>query len=344
MICLIDGYWGTGKSTIRGLLDGHPELFVCPVQDAVIGAFSAEKELQGWLGCRDIIALRRFLGNSGYYRYERFSDLGVMYFEFSKNDRVAKPFNFDFHEFDKSWRSVLSRLERWTMQDITELVYRAVPKFWMDWKRELSAVKYYVSMDDNKPTCPSFFVENFSDGKYLYVKRLPEGILSTRAGRIIHKDVYTSVKFTPDLTVLNMIRSGEVQRILSVQRQAEMLQQQYPDQVLVVEFEKFVVDPEETMRRVCAFLNIPFLDEMLRFSYLRKEVVGEYGEKFVGKVNDDPKEILTPKDFDAIQRIKEVMAAAESVVGRDFLAKGLAIVDRALFRASEVVKRKNKEA
>ena len=43
MIILIDGFWGSGKTTIRYLLDGHSELKVSPSQESIISAFERNK-------------------------------------------------------------------------------------------------------------------------------------------------------------------------------------------------------------------------------------------------------------------------------------------------------------
>lgn len=333
MICLIDGYWGTGKSTLRGLLDGHPDLFVSPVQDSVVGAFSKDSEVAEWMACKDITTLRRLLAQSGYYKYERYAANEVAHFEFSKKDRVIRPFIFDFYEYERAWRKEMRSFDEWSPKNITEAIYQNLPCFWKNWSQLKSDIKYHVSLEDNAPTCPKFFMEHFPDGKYIYVMRSPEGIVSTRAGRIINQDMYMSVKYTPDLTVHNMIRNGVVQQIIKEQEAVEELQKQFPDRILITKFEEFAINPEATMRNVASFLGIPFTNDMLVFSYLGEEVVGANGQKFIGKVNDDPQEILTAHDFSAIQRIKENKPLPLSVLRR-FLSRSIRFVSNKLLVAA----------
>ena len=39
MIILIDGFWGSGKTVLRSLLDGHKDLYVSPSQESILSTF-----------------------------------------------------------------------------------------------------------------------------------------------------------------------------------------------------------------------------------------------------------------------------------------------------------------
>ena len=45
MLILIDGFWGSGKTILRSLLDGHEELKVSPSQECIISSFCRNKKL-----------------------------------------------------------------------------------------------------------------------------------------------------------------------------------------------------------------------------------------------------------------------------------------------------------
>ena len=49
MIILIDGFCGSGKTTIIYLLDGHSELKVSPSQESIISAFERNKNKSSFI-------------------------------------------------------------------------------------------------------------------------------------------------------------------------------------------------------------------------------------------------------------------------------------------------------
>ncbi len=53
---------------------------------------------------------------------------------------------------------------------------------------------------------------------------------------------------------------------LSAYEKAYALQQKYPERVLTVRFEDFIANQEDFLRRICEFIDIEFMDEMLDLS------------------------------------------------------------------------------
>lgn len=97
MIVLIDGYWGSGKSVLRGLLDGHPNLFVSPIQDSLPGAFATDNSGIDWLKHKDSEYLRKLLAEKSlYYRIERFAMNQKMQLDFSSKNRTYIEIDIDF--------------------------------------------------------------------------------------------------------------------------------------------------------------------------------------------------------------------------------------------------------
>ncbi len=77
MIIHVDGWWGGGKSLLRGLLDGHLEIFCSPIHDIISLAFQNETNESEWLIYKDTEYLRTLLASKGrYYRIERFVNQG----------------------------------------------------------------------------------------------------------------------------------------------------------------------------------------------------------------------------------------------------------------------------
>ena len=73
-LVLIAGAKASGKGLIRGVLDGHPELFVSPFHELIMQSFSRDGYDQNALKHKDIQYVREILANkSKYYQLERFA-------------------------------------------------------------------------------------------------------------------------------------------------------------------------------------------------------------------------------------------------------------------------------
>jgi len=75
---LLAGNKGSGKGLIRGLLDGHPQLFVSPYHELIFQSFFGKGAEY------DIESFRTFLAsNGGYYQLER------LFYEEQRNVHIA---------------------------------------------------------------------------------------------------------------------------------------------------------------------------------------------------------------------------------------------------------------
>ncbi|TQE99010.1 MAG: sulfotransferase [Spiribacter salinus] len=57
------------------------------------------------------------------------------------------------------------------------------------------------------------------------------------------------------------------------------LKRKHPQQVLCVRYEEMVADPESELKRICAFLNLEFVETMLRFHERTPGAYGTYYDK-----------------------------------------------------------------
>jgi len=305
MIVVIDGWWGSGKSVMRGLLDGHPNLFVCPVQDSIISAFARDWETRPWMRYRDTEQLRKLLASlSQYYRIERFSFNKKMHLDFSADDRTYIDIDIDFAAFDQAVIETLLATETWTTQIICETIFRTLAEHWGSYPIDPAAVKGYVTAENNRSQTLTKFREMLPDGKLIYCVRSPEGIIATRAHRKpVEEDFRTAANNVQ--TPLGLIRSGEVRKIVERTATAKQLAATYPEQVLLLTFEQIIEEVEPTMQRVAEFLSVPFVESMTVFSHLGKEVRTGDGKAYVGKVHDVAERMLSRDELRLIELEKD---------------------------------------
>ena len=93
-------------------------------------------------------------------------------------------------------------------------------------------------------------VDLFDDMLFLNVVRDPRAQVNSINRAIIHD-------FDPILNSLSWVKAHE---------QAKALAAKYPERVLTIRFEDFIAEQEVTLRKICQFFGIEFLDSMLDVS------------------------------------------------------------------------------
>lgn len=132
-IVIIDGWWGSGKSTIKGMLDGHPSLLVAPIQDSFVGGLATDPTLETWLKHRDIEIYRRFLAAyTNYYRIEKYADWSEIIFQPNSSDIHRIKFDFHFLEFDLRFKKLLLDSDVWSPSLLLKSFYKTFFPFGMN--------------------------------------------------------------------------------------------------------------------------------------------------------------------------------------------------------------------
>ena len=153
MMILIDGFWGSGKTTLRYLLDGHSKLKVSPSQESIISAFERNKDKAKYYSYKDIRLIREFLATSYYYNLELESSEGYL-----DHDINRKTLLFDFYEFEKYWINKLRNIDQWDNEKIIDTIYSSVIKFY--YKTEnFPLYDKKVTVEDNNFACHEFFLK-----------------------------------------------------------------------------------------------------------------------------------------------------------------------------------------
>jgi hypothetical protein len=279
MIVLIDGWWASGKSVVLGFLEGHPMVFSVPIHDMIMGIFTLEKD-HSWLKNRDIKTLRRLLAH--HTEYYRMAEAGI-------SNR------FDFYALDKTIMMKLKELDPWTPQKVIETIYRELFKVLYPHKNTIPTI--FVTMGGPFMHEYGYSLNIFSDGKYIFIDRDPEGIMASSKIREMRK--YEHMICPGDSRERFYKFDTPILKILQNRDHRERISKKYPDRTMTICFDELFEKKDEIMAKVAKFLNIPFDPVLTRWKYMGEENF-DYGDRII----DRPKEKLTDFERKRIQDLK----------------------------------------
>lgn len=298
----IDGGRATGKSVLQMLLDGHEDVFVSPFHDAVFEAFfdHSDRMLQliprlkndDWLKAKDIYTLRTLLSQTAYYKFEIYFRNGFFPLDISHKDRVIFPWHFDFYHLDKSYISAMMAEEYWTIESAIMNYYRAL-MVTLNPEDANRPKKYFAAMGLSRRKTNIHLKRSLPTAKCIQIKRSVEGIIATLSKRRpLDGDFSTQLGYSRSFNT--SINEGTVESLLKRYREFDEMTNRFPDHFISIELEELVGDTEQTMRRVAAFLEIPFNSMLTTPTFLGQPFKGN--EKVLGKVNDDPNILLSSRE------------------------------------------------
>lgn len=300
MIVSVDGWWGSGKSVLRGLLDGHPKIFSCPIHDVVPMSFIHESFDSEWLTYRDTEQLRKLLASYGrYFRIERFAANQKFQVDFSAVERAYVPFQLDFYSFDRDVFQALTKLTNWTFNSICETIYGNLALH-LEQTSTSDPFQIFATMGEPNNRYIELFRKQFPGGKMIYVDRPTANIIATRCGRRAIAEDYRS-KFGYSNKFDSLIESGEVEKIETMRTLLNQLQKDYGSIYKVVSFEDLVLRPENTMRELATFLEIEYSEILSKFSFFGRELTCN-GKKYIGEELDKVDNLLTKAEIKIIKK------------------------------------------
>jgi hypothetical protein len=177
--------------------------------------------------------------------------------------------------------------------------------------------------------------------KSLNTERYADAIIDAYPGaRIVHmmrdpRDRYASSKTRWDRR--GGIGAGTAEWLDSAER-AERNARLYPENVLVVRYEDLVTDPIDGVRRVCEFVDEPYMPEMLELGgapvFRDKGANSSYGERRAGEISTNSvgryRSVLSPTE---VEFVRVVAAEAMERFGYEPAAQHLHMMQRACFVA-----------
>jgi Sulfotransferase family len=292
VIVLIDGEGGSGKMVLRSLLDGHPQLAVAPIHDKIVDTLADYPPADDWLGHRDTTYLRQLLARSSYYDLEKYAARGGMDFEIAASrGRVRIPLRLDFPRCDATWMRRVRELAAWDLGGVVREVFAAIRESCLD-APPAERLAGCVGVGFDRARTRATYLEQYPDGKLIYLSRPVEDIMASRLHRQPIQGETTSAGLR-DVDLRSFLESGKIGRIQARLRAVRALAARAPDRVLVVEFDELVCDTERVMRGVAAFLQIPFAGCLTRPTVVGHELVTPAGESYVGGRLDQASRMLT---------------------------------------------------
>jgi len=281
MLVLLDGFWGSGKSMVKMLLNGHPNLNVSPIQESIVSSFYRNRKLFKYFKYKDVRVIRNILADSYYYDLQR-----------------LKFKNFNFYAFEKDLFNSISKLKIWKPNLLIILIYEKIVTHLF--KKNKSKI---VFLEDNSPKCYEFFIKNFPNSKIIYVKRDIDGIISSLIKRKINKkdsftDDYKNFNFNYLVNKLKVPTKIRINDTI-----VKKLKNKYSKNIYICEFDNLIFKNEKEMKKISEFLNISFNKQILKAKAFKSNI--NKSEIGIGKIIHDPKKILSDRQLSFLNCFKK---------------------------------------
>jgi len=271
MIILIDGFWGSGKTTLRYLLDGHSELKVSPSQESIVSSFERNKDKLKFFSYKDIRLIRKILADSYYYNLEQETVKGYFEHDINRNKLL-----FNFYEFEKYWVDKLANIDEWNNEKILNIIYSSIIKFYYNCT-ELPLNQKKVIVEDNNFNCHRFFLKELKDSKIITIKRSAPDILASLLSRKVITNNYLTYEYQKyNFNYLVRMNHFPI-RIKNNNKNTKELKKEFPERIYECEFKNLIYKTEDEMKKISNFLNINYEEILSRPTHFGKNI----------KFNDD---------------------------------------------------------
>jgi len=293
MIILIDGLPASGKATLKGLLDGHSEIFTGYNHDMIADAV-CDAEDENWLAYKDVMYLRSLLSTTHYYQLEYFAYKKSTVIVMKADQNNHFDINLDFYQMDRAFMKSILELPVWTHEIITTAIFRSMIEAGSYPKNKIS-IQHFASMGFNRRGICEKFIKAYSDGKILYVIRPLEQIVAVLANRVpIDDDMWSLVLL--ETTVKRLVKKGFIKKLQESERQIKIMAERYPDRIRLVQFEDLVLHTDQIMCDVADWLGVSYEEALRRCTLAGKEMLTDEGKPFTGEILDRVEEILRPEE------------------------------------------------
>ena len=277
MIILIDGFWGSGKTTLRYLLDGHSELKVSPSQESIISAFERNKNKSKFFSYKDIRLIREFLATSYYYNLELESSEGYLDHDINRNKLL-----FDFYEFEKYWINKLRNIDQWNNEKILNIIYSSIIKFYYK-TEDFPINQKKVIVEDNNFNCHKFFLQEIKHSKLIVTKRSPSDNLVSLLNRETISNNYKTEGYKK-YSFNYLLRAQHFPiRINNNYKITEKLKKEFPGRIYECDFKNLIYNTEDEMKKISKFLDIPYENILSKPTHFGESIKFKNGDGILNK-------------------------------------------------------------
>jgi len=297
MLIQIDGWFAGGKSVLWSLLDGHSDVFVCPVHEYSFAGFLNQSNEDEWITKKHTTTLRRILSRTEFYKFEKLYWDKVLPISLSSDVSIDIPYDVNFYEYDEQLFRALDACKEWSIETIVNKIYQV---YYEIYTRNNVHPKYYAMM--SHPTSYMLYeqIPTLLPGmKSILVKRGVKNIIASRMNRNERpKDLNEAKAFRVPFDIL--MKRNDVEQILDFYNTYELLQDKYPDNFLVVSFDELITNTKNTMSGVSKFLGVGY-EEILALPTRDGKELRSGDVSFIGTENDDYRNLLGEDEIAVIE-------------------------------------------
>lgn len=290
---MVDGLPAAGKATLKGLLDGHTQIFTGYNHDMIADAI-CDTDCTEWLKYKDVLYLRSLLATTHYYQLEYFSHKKstVIVMKADQNNRFK--IELDFYDMDRTFMENLLEMKEWSYESIVTSIFQSMMNAG-PYPENKDAIKHYVSMGYNRNGICEKFMEAYNNGKILYMLRPIEQVIATLTKRTPASDDMWSMVLL-ETTVKKLVEHGFVKRLKESEIYMHKMARLYPDRVKLISFENLIQNTDTVMYDIAEWLGIPYEEALKKCSVAGNEMFTDEGKKFTGAILDKVENLLNEKE------------------------------------------------
>lgn len=293
MIILVDGLPAAGKATLKGLLDGHSQIFTGYNHDMIADTI-CDTDNSLWLDYKDVLYLRSLLATTHYYQLEYFAykKSTVIVMKADQNNRFD--IDFDFYNMDRTFMEKILPLKSWDCEAITKSLFQSMMESG-PYPPNKTDIKHFVSMGYNRAGICEKFISAYPSGKILYMLRPIEQIVAVLSNRTPADDDMWSMILL-QTTVKSLVEHGYVQKLRSSEKYIRAMAKKHPDKVKLISFEELVLNTKSVMHDVVRWLGVPYEEVLQSCTLAGNEMRTEEGRTFIGEILDNVEELISPEE------------------------------------------------
>ena len=249
-LILISQIQRSGGSMLAQLFDGHPEVFAHPFEMHIGHPnkwdwqdFDTSADPESWFSSLFEEKVMKFI-SEGYCKP------GAN--QFAAQEKF--PFDFDPFKQKELFLELVSKFSNISQREIYNCYFTSFFAAWTNYRPtgKEKFVSGFTPRVNMTPESSAKFFRDYADGRLISSIRDP---YSWYTSAIKHNKNHQNIDFALEEW------SQSVKETLH-------LKEAYPDQVIILKFEKLTTDPENTMRQVAEFVGISYDDKLVVPSYL----------------------------------------------------------------------------
>jgi len=306
----------SGKGLMKQLLDGHSRLSMAPFQGYILknlvsyklDSLSSNPRFSNPNRAEFYRNMPHFFIKDGNKTYKMYYDefiryiyydydlriacrSGTLYAEAGKGSEALVDFSFDYPSFEDKWYTRLfSERTHVTVEEFLDIMYETLIQSWTNKYIRESDIKAVITTVQNGVEPIKWLLKSTKNSKFILMKRDVIGFSYAFGARQAIR-LKTSISNTLyNFSIINNIKkyNSFVNKVASDSR------------VLVVNFEKLVLDTENTMKKIAEFLKVGYEDVMKKAT-LNKAPLETEASRFTGKINEDPYKLLKKEEIDFLK-------------------------------------------